>query len=630
MDKPQFEHINHPSGIAGAVASLIGGRGENQDSYLVVDTPSGLFVIVCDGMGGGPAGKTASLLASRTMGDYVANCPEDYDPARALEECVVAANAALIQAAIDNPTLKGMGTTCVALLIRGGKGYIVHVGDSRVYQLRGGRAVFRTADHSFVGECVRRGDMTEEEARNSNFSNVITKAIGGEPSIEPEVDIVDVKAGDRFALMSDGIWGAMPETQLVAALSQADPPAEIVNEVTISVDNMGLHKGGGHDNLTLALVEVTEDAQHTGLLTPATTEEEGWSISDPEDAVAGYVIEDEGPSTPPMPNRGPSRAPSAGPSSAAPKGAPGTGRTLADKVAEQQAAKMAAGQAGVGSQAPTASATPATPPPNIPTNGGGTDKSEKESPKKTDGANRWKPYFWVLAVALVGLIGWNVWSHFNSGPQSSTPEAHATGDSLSPQEAAEALLDNQQDNPQANGNPAPGNTQQSPNPSTQRTAPDSKKDPNALTDALNRIGQNDKNNPQPVKHDSDEGQKKDEAQKEDNRKDAPKIEHDNAEIANILNQLAALKQKYPDQFPRQGHEKEFQKRQESRKAQIAAIVQALNKYKQKVDTKKKSEVEKIVSGLKSSDVTLIDTNYAQPTGDAVKAVNRYMDLINKL
>lgn len=251
-----METISDSSGIRGSVESLIGGRQENQDSYGMAETRLGMLVVVCDGMGGGPAGKTASTIATQAIIDYVSGAAADANPASVLEDSVVAANEAVLAAVVQNPAFKGMGTTCVCVLIAKTQAYVVHVGDSRCYQIRGGKMVYRSADHSYVGELVRRGTMTEEEARTSRYSNVITRAIGAGPEIQPEVDIVSYKPGDRFALMSDGIWGSMPEQNLVDILSEKDDPATLVPEIAQHVDAIGKNKGGGHDNLTLALVEL--------------------------------------------------------------------------------------------------------------------------------------------------------------------------------------------------------------------------------------------------------------------------------------------------------------------------------------------------------------------------------------
>lgn len=251
-----METISSSSGIRGSVESLIGGRAENQDSYGMSETRLGLLVVVCDGMGGGPAGKTASSIATQSIIDYVSGAAPDQNPLSVLTDAVVSANEALLAAVSQNPTFKGMGTTCVCVLVAKKSAYVVHVGDSRLYQLRGSNMVFRTADHSYVGELVRRGTMSEEEARNSKYSNVITRAIGAAPEISPEVVEVPYKPGDRFALMTDGIWGSMPQPALVKLLSEKYQPAEIVPEIAAHVDALGRQKGGGHDNLTIAIVDI--------------------------------------------------------------------------------------------------------------------------------------------------------------------------------------------------------------------------------------------------------------------------------------------------------------------------------------------------------------------------------------
>ena len=251
-----METITNNEGIRGSVESLIGGRYENQDSYGIAETPLGLMVAVCDGMGGGPAGKTASSLAVQAIIDYVTGANAGSSPLSVLTDAILAANDNILAAVAANPTLKGMGTTCVVLLIGREEAYIAHVGDSRCYQLRDGKVIFRTADHSYVGELVRRGTLTEEEARNSQYSNVITRAIGVDTGLDPEVESVPYRPGDRFALMTDGIWGTLPETQMVRFLSERTHPDTIVAELTKNVDTLGRDNGGGHDNLTLAVVDI--------------------------------------------------------------------------------------------------------------------------------------------------------------------------------------------------------------------------------------------------------------------------------------------------------------------------------------------------------------------------------------
>lgn len=246
--------------IGGSVESLIGGRSENQDSYGMAQTEMGFLVVVCDGMGGGPAGKKASSLAVDAIIDYVSRQASTRQGGEVLSEAAFAAGEAVDNAVRLNPALKGMGTTCVCILFSDSKGYVMHIGDSRLYQLRGKKVEFRTSDHSYVGELVRRGALTEEAARTSQYSNVITRAIGAGVPINPEIDEIDILPGDRIALMSDGIWGAMPEENLIELLSAAGSTDQIVAQTCENVDAIGVEKGGRHDNLTLALCDVEKDA----------------------------------------------------------------------------------------------------------------------------------------------------------------------------------------------------------------------------------------------------------------------------------------------------------------------------------------------------------------------------------
>lgn len=251
-----MDTLTDKAGFQVTVESLIGGRKENQDNYGFAETSLGLLVVVCDGMGGGPAGKTASNIATAAIIDYVSEADGLRQKDTILAEAVISANRKVLEAVNNNPSLKGMGTTCVCVLITPRCAYIVHVGDSRFYQLRSNRAVFRTADHSYVGELVRHGTITEEEARTSMHSNVITRAIGGAVEVDPEIDVIEYKPGDRFALMSDGIWGTLPEMQLVKFLTKPETPAVLVPQICNNIDNLGKDNGGGHDNLTLAIIDI--------------------------------------------------------------------------------------------------------------------------------------------------------------------------------------------------------------------------------------------------------------------------------------------------------------------------------------------------------------------------------------
>lgn len=234
-----------------------GGRPENQDTCAWGDTPYGFLVTVCDGMGGGPSGKTASVTAANALVKFVTEYGEPLaDRVQLLAEAVQAANTAVYQMAQANPAYKGMGTTATALLINEESAIVAHVGDSRVYQFRHGRKVFRTWDHSQVFEKVKLGTLkNEEEARVAPGSNIILRAIGINDQVKVDVVELPYEKGDRFMLCTDGIWGAFPEKEIIAMAAKTAVLSGAVESLVVRVDAEGAQNGGHHDNLTLALVE---------------------------------------------------------------------------------------------------------------------------------------------------------------------------------------------------------------------------------------------------------------------------------------------------------------------------------------------------------------------------------------
>ena len=237
-----------------------GGRAENQDSCGFVDSPHGLIAVVCDGMGGGPAGKEASILAVQTIADYFSNQPVSDDLEGLMRNAVEHANQAIITKAKDHQEMRGMGSTVVAVLFHPKAAVVAHVGDSRVYQFRQGNKVFRTEDHSLVAEMVRSKELTEEQARLSGQTNVITKALGGKNGHLVDVEILPYERGDRFLLCTDGIWNALSEKDLITRAAQTPSLAGAVDSIVLQADELGRKNGNTHDNLTLALFETKQDS----------------------------------------------------------------------------------------------------------------------------------------------------------------------------------------------------------------------------------------------------------------------------------------------------------------------------------------------------------------------------------
>ncbi|MFI3261787.1 MAG: protein phosphatase 2C domain-containing protein [Rikenellaceae bacterium] len=236
--------------------SRIGGRTENQDCYGSLITPSGLLAIVCDGMGGARGGATASYIAVSTIAESVIET-EEKSPTKILSEAIKAANQAIYDISCQTPELKGMGTTTVVALISENKATVAHVGDSRVYQIRGKQKVFRTSDHSMVFELVKRGRITEEQARLSAESNVILRALGTKPEVDVEInDNIPYLAGDRFLLCTDGVCGAINEKKLLKYVIKKSDLEDVVGSMLTTIDDIGVQNGGKHDNMTATIVEI--------------------------------------------------------------------------------------------------------------------------------------------------------------------------------------------------------------------------------------------------------------------------------------------------------------------------------------------------------------------------------------
>ena len=238
------------------IQSNIGGRTENQDFYGSAQTKFGELRFVCDGMGGHNGGRYAAERAVRIIIEEVTKS-NDTNAAEALQEAVLKANEAIWQESNTNANLKGMGSTVVALLITLEKAICCHVGDSRIYQLRKGKILHRTSDHSHVFDLVRQGKMTEEQARLSNKSNVITRSLGTKLALNVEMTVnLSYKTGDRFLLCTDGIWSMIPENKLIELISEEGDVESVVANLVKKINTIGIENGGNHDNLTAALLEM--------------------------------------------------------------------------------------------------------------------------------------------------------------------------------------------------------------------------------------------------------------------------------------------------------------------------------------------------------------------------------------
>lgn len=244
----------------GFIDSRIGGRKENQDSAGIKETQLGYLVVVCDGMGGMQGGSTASQLAVKTILETVASADKQSNPSMTLIKAIRNANMAIIEEGQKNPELHGMGTTVTALLLTHYSAITAYIGDSRIYQLRDGKKIFRTFDHSMVFEMVKKKVISEEQARLSAQSNVILKALGINPDIEIEITERPYQKGDKFILCTDGFWGAMPEEEFIRHLSEKSPINKILESTANIVESIGRNSGSEYDNLTAAILEMSNNS----------------------------------------------------------------------------------------------------------------------------------------------------------------------------------------------------------------------------------------------------------------------------------------------------------------------------------------------------------------------------------
>jgi protein phosphatase len=234
-------------------------RSHNQDSYAVLPAGDadqwrqrGHVFLVADGMGAHAVGELASKLAADSIPHIYTKYAHE-GPVTALRKAFIETNLTIHSRGQQNREFEGMGTTGTALLLRPEGAWVAHVGDSRVYRVRGQRIEQLSFDHSLVWELARRQRVSPEELQGIP-SNVIVRSLGPEPLVQVDIEGPHpVQAGDIFVLCSDGLSGQLPDRE-IGAVVRALPPAEACR---LLVDMANLH--GGPDNITAIVVRVTED-----------------------------------------------------------------------------------------------------------------------------------------------------------------------------------------------------------------------------------------------------------------------------------------------------------------------------------------------------------------------------------
>jgi len=236
-------------------------RKENEDAYIA-DPEAGIFV-VCDGMGGHNAGEVASRTAVEVVAAELRqvihvireldakNSPSDRQHVcELLDAAVQHACRRVHEIGTSNPDCRGMGTTMSVLVIAGAMGYIAHVGDSRIYMVRGGRVYQLTEDHTVVAEQLKRGLVTAEEAKDAPYRSVLTRAVGIQEYVQVDTLPFEILPADYFVLCSDGLTNYVKAEEFLTFLtnhSVNDVPQKLVDAA---------NERGGRDNITVLMVDV--------------------------------------------------------------------------------------------------------------------------------------------------------------------------------------------------------------------------------------------------------------------------------------------------------------------------------------------------------------------------------------
>lgn len=229
-------------------------RKNNQDSGYASDT----LLLVCDGMGGAAAGDLASSVAAHTLSsvDELPDDAVDADIEAAVAHSMDEANATLLELVSHDHDLEGMGTTVCGVLLTGEHMCVMHVGDSRTYRLRDGEFTRVTHDHSWVQSLIDQGKISEDDAKVHPHRSLLLKVLNGSPSHTPDIWSEPAQVGDRILVCSDGLCG-MTDDDVIERILRETPDRDEALTALIGA----AHDGGGMDNITILLGDVT-DAEH--------------------------------------------------------------------------------------------------------------------------------------------------------------------------------------------------------------------------------------------------------------------------------------------------------------------------------------------------------------------------------
>lgn len=228
-------------------------RSVNQDAYYI--DPNGRFFIVADGMGGHAGGQEASRIATHAIQVYLDDRWESEEPSAALlESALLKANQAILQDQAQHPERSDMGTTVVVVMFRGEQPWCAHIGDSRLYRLRGGKLEQITEDHTWVARAMKLGDITPDQARIHPWRHILSKCLGREDVRQVDVQAIDLQPSDRLLLCSDGLTEELSDA-LIASYLKSDCGCD---RAALALVNAAKDRGG-RDNITVVVVALDSD-----------------------------------------------------------------------------------------------------------------------------------------------------------------------------------------------------------------------------------------------------------------------------------------------------------------------------------------------------------------------------------
>lgn len=232
-------------------------RTVNQDDYFI--DPEGRFFVVADGMGGHAGGQEASRLATQAIRSCLSEAWDSEESSQALlEAALLKANQAILQDQAMHPERSDMGTTAVVVMLRQEQPWCAHIGDSRLYRLRGAKLQQITEDHTWVARAMRMGDITPDQARIHPWRHILSKCLGREDLRQIDVQQFDLQPNDRLLLCSDGLTEELSDHLIAHQLKTI----RSCDRAAVALVDAAKDKGG-RDNITVVIVAFDE----TGLTT---------------------------------------------------------------------------------------------------------------------------------------------------------------------------------------------------------------------------------------------------------------------------------------------------------------------------------------------------------------------------